>query len=54
MMSNAASHAACKADAARLCPGVAEDGQLQCLKRHKDALNFGCAKELAKLELKGE
>ena len=53
-MSNAAKVASCEADAARLCPGVAEDGQLQCLKRHKNALSFGCAKEISKLERMGE
>ena len=53
-MSNAAKLASCKADAARLCPGVAEDGQLQCLKLHKNKLSFGCAREIKKLERMGE
>ena len=54
VMSNAAKLASCKADAARLCPGVAEDGQLQCLKLHKNKLSFGCAREIKKLERMGE
>ena len=56
VMSNTASIVSCKADAARLCPGVPAggDGQLQCLKLHKNALSFGCAREINKLERKGE
>ena len=53
-MSNAAKLASCEADAARLCPGVAKDAQLQCLKRHKNALSFGCAKEINQLEMMGD
>jgi hypothetical protein len=42
----------CKADAARLCPGV-EPGKgriAHCLKAHKDEISIGCAKELKKLK----
>ncbi len=50
---NAASPLAfCKADAARLCPGV-EPGQgrlVKCMKEHKDEVSIGCAKELKKLK----
>jgi hypothetical protein len=52
VMGNAFSTAACRADAARLCPGVAEDGLPECLLRHKNLLSFGCAKEMNKLERK--
>ncbi len=51
-MSNAFSTASCKADAARLCPGVADDGLPECLMRHKNLLSLGCAKEMNKLERK--
>jgi hypothetical protein len=39
---------ACKADAAKICPGVkVEGGQLgDCLKQHKNDLSTGCAKAL--------
>jgi hypothetical protein len=50
VMGNAFSAAACRADAARLCPGVAEDALPECLLRHKNLLSFGCAKEMNKLE----
>jgi hypothetical protein len=53
VLSKAISSAECKADAARLCPGVAaSDAQFQCLKQHKNALSFGCAREINKLERK--
>jgi Cysteine rich repeat len=44
----------CKADAARLCPGVAPGGGrlAGCLKAHQDEVSIGCAKELRKV--KGE
>jgi len=49
-MSNTASTISCKADAARLCPGVADNGLPECLMRHKNLLSLGCAKEMNKLE----
>jgi hypothetical protein len=53
MESNAAGFVSCKADAARICPGVADDGQQrQCLKLHQSELSIGCARELKKLETK--
>jgi len=49
--SNALSIIACKADAARLCPGVTDDGsQFQCLKLHSNSVSFTCSRELKKLE----
>lgn len=50
MMGNAFSAAACRADAARLCPGVPDDALPECLLRHKNLLTFGCAKEMNKLQ----
>ena len=50
MMSNTVGTMSCNADAARLCPGIAEDGLPECLVRHKNLLSFGCAKEMNKLE----
>ena len=54
-----AAHAAgpfvyCKADAERLCPGVAPGGgKLKgCLKEHENEVSIGCAKELKKLKAK--
>jgi hypothetical protein len=40
--------ALCKADAERLCSGIAPgDGKIiNCLKRHKDEVSVGCAKAL--------
>ena len=54
MESNAFSAASCRADAARLCPGVADNGLPECLLRHKNAVSFPCAKELNKLERKAQ
>jgi hypothetical protein len=53
MEGNAIGAVACKADAARICPGVTDDGmQRQCLKLHQSELGLACAKELRKLEMK--
>jgi hypothetical protein len=52
VMSNTASTISCKADAARLCPGVADNWLPECLMRHKNLLSLGCAKEMNKLERK--
>ena len=55
VVGNAVGMAACKSDAARICPGVADDGQQrQCLGMHQSELSFSCAKELRKLERRGE
>ena len=42
----------CKADAARLCPGVAPgSGHLVgCLKEHKMEVSVGCAKAIQKIK----
>jgi len=42
----------CKADAARLCPGVPPGGGrlLACLKANQDSVTVGCAKELKRLK----
>jgi hypothetical protein len=43
----AAGMISCKADAARLCPRVTDDGsQRQCLRLHQNELSMGCAREL--------
>ena len=42
----------CKADAARLCPGI-EPGKgrlLKCMKEHENEVSIGCGKELKKLK----
>jgi hypothetical protein len=46
--------AACKADAARICPGIEPGGGkiIQCLKQHKDDVTIGCAKELKSIKAK--
>jgi len=46
--------AACKADAARICPGVAPGGGriLKCLKQHQNDITIGCAKELKAIKAK--
>ena len=55
MMGSAFDAAACKADAARICPGVTDDGQLrQCMKLHQSELSLPCAKEVRKQEIKQE
>jgi hypothetical protein len=42
----------CKADAARLCPGVPMGGGhiLRCLKEHKMEMSVGCAQGLQRLK----
>jgi hypothetical protein len=42
----------CKADAARLCPGIEPGGGrlIKCMKAHKEEVSIGCAKELKKLK----
>src|SRR5262245_58664647 len=46
--------ALCKADAERICPGVAPGGGkiIACLKLHKDDVSIGCAKALKALKAK--
>src|SRR5262245_7862398 len=46
--------ALCKADAERICPGVAPGGGkiIACLKQHKDEVSVGCAKALKALKAK--
>ena len=46
--------ASCKADAARLCPGVPDDNMMQCLKPYKNQVSLPCAKDLRKLERMGQ
>jgi hypothetical protein len=45
---NAAGLAACKADAARLCPGITPGGGklAGCLKEHQDEVSIGCGKAI--------
>ncbi len=47
-----AGFAFCKADAARLCPGIEPGGGrlIKCMKAHKEEVSIGCAKELKKLK----
>jgi Cysteine rich repeat len=42
----------CKADVARLCPGVQPGGGriIGCLKQHKMEVSVGCAKALKKMK----
>lgn len=44
----------CKADAARLCPGVAPGGGrlIGCLKQHENEVSVGCAKGLKAVKAK--
>ena len=44
----------CKADAARLCPGVTPGGGklIGCLKQRENEVNIGCAKELKAVKTK--
>ena len=44
----------CKADAARLCPGVKPGGGklLGCLKQRENEVSIGCAKELKAVKTK--
>jgi hypothetical protein len=46
--------ALCKADAERICSGVAPGGGkiIACLKQHKDEVSVGCAKALKALKAK--
>jgi hypothetical protein len=46
--------ALCKADAERICPGVAPGGGkiIACLKQHKDEVSIGCAKALKAMKTK--
>ena len=46
--------AACKADAARICPGIEPGGGkiIQCLKQHQNDVTIGCAKELKAIKTK--
>ncbi len=40
----------CRADAARLCPGVEGPPALKCLKEHKMEVSIGCGKALKKMK----
>jgi hypothetical protein len=44
----------CKADVARLCPGVQMGGGriIACLKEHKMEVSFGCAKAIQAIKSK--
>ena len=42
--------AACKADAARICPGSKGAESAKCLKEHENDVSIGCAKELKKIK----
>ena len=44
----------CKADAARLCPGVSPGGGrlIGCLKQHENEMSVGCAKALKEIKTK--
>ena len=44
----------CKADAARLCPGVAPGGGkiIECLKQHENEVSIGCGKEMKAIKAK--
>jgi len=44
----------CKADAARLCPGVSPGGGrlIGCLKQHENEISVGCAKTLKAVKTK--
>jgi hypothetical protein len=46
--------ALCKADAERICAGVAPGGGkiIACLKQHKEQVSIGCAKALKALKAK--
>jgi hypothetical protein len=45
----------CMADAARLCPNVEPgEGQMACLKEHKDDLSPGCKKKVMQMKIKQE
>lgn len=40
----------CRADAARLCPGVEGPRAIGCLKEHKMEVSVGCAKAVQKIK----
>lgn len=44
----------CKADAERVCPGVAPGGGrlIECLKKHTDDVSVGCAKAVKAIKTK--
>jgi hypothetical protein len=44
----------CKADVARLCPGIAPGGGrlIGCLKQHENEVSVGCAKALKAVKTK--
>jgi hypothetical protein len=44
----------CKADAERICPGVAPGGGklIACLKQHQDDVSIGCGKALKAIKTK--
>jgi hypothetical protein len=44
----------CKADAEKICPGVAPGGGklIECLKQHPDDVSVGCAKALKAVKAK--
>ena len=44
----------CKADVARLCPGVEMGGGhiIDCLKAHKEEMSIGCGKALQAMKAK--
>jgi hypothetical protein len=44
----------CKADVARLCPGVPMGGGriIACLKAHKEEMSIGCGKALQAMKAK--
>ena len=44
----------CKADVARLCPGVQMGGGriIECLKAHKEEMSIGCGKALQAMKAK--
>ena len=48
--------ALCKADAERICAGIAPGGGkiIGCLKQHKDEVSVGCAKALKALKARSE
>ena len=55
LTANAANSLAyCKADAARICPGIEPGGGrlAGCLKEHKNEVSIGCAKALKAIKAK--
>jgi len=53
-MASAAGLDQCKADAARICPGITPGGGklIGCLKEHKDEVSIGCGKALKAIKEK--